>query len=448
MREPDQGVPIRMPSPHDSGAVNALLADPVFAALAEEAARDYIDWDELAKRPLPAGLSATDTWQLLTAVRRFGSTQFPIRDMRGRVYWYTLTRESSLCVDAIERHCRADSATHRAILHRHGRRFLVGSRIREAIAACQLDGVVVSPDEAESLLMSGRAPRNATDRLILNSHALLYELDDLADEPFSPELLTRLYERLIEGVDLSALERRPVRHGLTDRVESAPVTPEARARVIQQFCAYANGKTGDPTEPVGIKAHALLNTAQHWEFFPDFNGIVGRCIFRLFAAQRDYPVLGYLPISSLYQSWSEGRVESSVVRFSSLDIPTPSSETEVDYTPNVLTYLQISVVALDELLGSIARARRRDAEVRSRLEHDAELNYRQRSIIAHALANPDVELRIREHQTAHNVVYATARADLLDLVDCGYLRQELRGRAFVFLPEPDLPERLGGAEEA
>jgi Fic family protein len=434
-----------MPSSHDIEAATALLADPAFAALAEEAVRDYIDWDELTKRPLPAGLSATDTWQLLAAVRRFGATRFPIRDMSDRVYWYTLTRESTLCIDALERHCRADSAAHRAILHRHGRHFLVASRIREAIAACQLDGVVVSPDEAESLLMNRRAPRNATDRLVLNSHALLYELDDLADDRFSPELLTSLYDRLVEGVDVSALERRRVRHGLTDRVESAPVTPEARAKVIRQFCAYANGKTGDPTEPVAMKAHALLNTAQYWEFFPDFNGIVGRCVFRLFATQRDYPVLGYLPISSLYQAWWEGRMQSSIVRFSSLDIRTPSSETEVDYTPDVLTYLQISVVALDELLGSIERVRLRDAEVRATLEHDVELNYRQRSIIARALANRDLELRIREHQTAHNVVYATARADLLDLVDRGYLRQERRGKAFVFVPEPDLTERLGGA---
>ena len=135
-------------------------------------------------------------------------------------------------------------------------------------------------------------------------------------------------------------------------------------------------------------------------------------------------------------------MESSIVRFSSLDMGRSASETEFDYTPDVLTYLQITVAALDELLTSIERTRRRDAEVRSTLEHDVKLNYRQRSIITHALANPDVEFRIREHQITHNVVYATARTDLLDLVDHGYLHQEQRGKAFVFLPEPDLAERL------
>jgi len=423
-------------------AANALLQDPAFATLAEEAVRDYVDWDELTRRPLPAGLSADDTWQLLTTLRRFGATRFPLRDMQDRSYWYTLTREASLCVDAIERYCRTDSTVHRAVLHRHGRRMLMESQIRETIAACLLDGVAVAADDAENLLLSGRAPRTATDRFVLNANALLYEVDEPAGEPFSPEMLGRLYARLLDGVDVSQLERLPTRQGLTERVEIEPVTPEVRAKVIQQFCDYANGRTGDPSEPVAMKAHALLNTGAFWAFFPDFVGIVGRCVFRLYVTRQDYPVLGYLPISSMYESWAQGRMSTSLVRFSSLPGPRSMDDREVDYTADALTYLQLTVAALDELLRSMAHARRRDAQVRSMLEHDVEINYRQRSIVAEALAHPEREFRIREHQITHNVVYATSRADLMDLVDRGYLRQEQRGKAFVFLPVSDLAQLL------
>ena len=442
-----KGAPNRMPSSHDAEAATALLQEPVFAALAEEAVRDYIDWADLTTRPLPPGLSVLGTWRLLTTVRRFAATPFPIPDPKGRTYWYTLTREGLVCIETIERHCRADSAAHRAILHRHGHRFLVGSRIHETVAVCRLDGVIIATSEAESLLMSGRAPRSPAERLLLNAHALLYELDDVEGEPFSPELLTRLYRRLIDGVDMSGLERQPVRHGLTDRLEGSPVTPTTRAGFTEQFCAYANGKTGDPAEPVVIRAHELLNLASFRKLSPDFNGIIGRCVFRLFVTRQDYPVLADLPISTLYQSWAEGHMQSSVVRFSSKEIARLESYNVSDFTPDVLTYLQITVVALDDLLSSIQRTRRRDAEVRSTLEHDVKLNYRQRSVIAHALADPDAEFRIREHRTAYNVAYATARADLLGLVALGYLHQEQRGKAFVFLPEPDLAKRLGGADK-
>lgn len=432
---------------HDAAAVLALLRDPAFKALADEAVRDYLDWDELLKRPLPAGLSADDTWTLLTTLRRFGSTRFPIRDMHGRVYWYTLTREAVLCIDAIERYCRTDSAVHRAILHRHGQRLLVDSRIREAIAACQLDGVVVSEKPAERLLRSGRAPRTSVERLVLNSYEMLFELDDMGDTPFTPELLRRLYDRLLEGVDVTQLRRTPVRHGLTDRVETDPVSAEKRAEVILQFCAYANGEIGDPSEPVAMKVHALFNLGHYWTFMPDFNGIIGRCVFRMYAARRDYPVLGLLPVSSLYKDWTEGRSSAAIVRFKNLNHPRSTTDTDIDYTADVITYLQLTIAALDELLNGIERVRRRDAEVRSVLEHDSGINYRQRSIISHALAHPELEFRIREHQTTHNVVYATARADLLGLVERGFLRKESRGKAFVFVAVADLTERLDRADD-
>ena len=119
-----------------------------------------------------------------------------------------------------------------------------------------------------------------------------------------------------------------------------------------------------------------------------------------------------------------------------------SYDTEVYYTAEVLAHLQLTVAAPDDLLRSIDHAGRRDAEVRSALEHDVDLNYRQRSILAEALAHPAQEFRIREHQTTHNVAYATSRANLIDLVDRGYLRQELHGKAFVFVPQRNVLDQL------
>lgn len=46
--------------------------------------------------------------------------------------------------------------------------------------------------------------------------------------------------------------------------------------------------------------------------------------------------------------------------------------------------------------------------------------------------------------TAHRVVYRTARTDLLELAERGYLRKEMRGKAFVFVPVDDLRERIEG----
>lgn len=64
-----------------------------------------------------------------------------------------------------------------------------------------------------------------------------------------------------------------------------------------------------------------------------------------------------------------------------------------------------------------------------------------------ALVDPEAECRIKQHQQAHKVVYQTARADLLDLVERGFLCQEIRGKAFVFVSCADLREKVEARSE-
>jgi len=97
---------------------------------------------------------------------------------------------------------------------------------------------------------------------------------------------------------------------------------------------------------------------------------------------------------------------------------------------------------LQALLEYIRLTRARDASLLASCEDDKSLNHRQRSIIARALRESTAQFRIRHHRTLHRVAYATARADLLELVDKGYLVCERRNRAFVFVPSATLQEHF------
>ena len=425
-----------------------LLQDPTFAGLAREAVSEYLDWDQLTRRPLPVGLSAAETWSLLQALRRLDARLFPLVDVKGRDYWYTLPRESVRCLELIEHHCRSDSRLHLAVHDREGQRYLVRSRIQEAIATCQLDGVRLAYEEAGRLLHEGRTPQSPAERLVLNSHGLLADLEEYAREPFSPALLRSIYERVVDGVDTSRLERMPIRYNLTQEVHPGTLDAEQAEEVLGKICDYANGEIGDVTEAVAIKGYNFISTLGFWHPLPDFNGTVGRYALRVFAHKHDYPVLGYLPISRMTRKWVEGRVDSSVVRFTDTQRPPGGEAESVDYTPDLITHLQLVVAALEELVSHIEKTRKRDEEMQAVLEFHEDLNYRQRSVLSRALARPEAEFRIRYHQTTHRVVYATARADLLDLVEKGYLSKEQRGKAFVFVPVADLAERLGSESAA
>jgi Fic family protein len=80
-------------------------------------------------------------------------------------------------------------------------------------------------------------------------------------------------------------------------------------------------------------------------------------------------------------------------------------------------------------------------DVESRLKLDGELNHRQLAVLGHAIRHPGFLYTIDSHQHSHNVVYQTARTDLLDLAKRRLLKQRKVGRRFVFEAPAGLDER-------
>jgi Fic family protein len=92
-----------------------------------------------------------------------------------------------------------------------------------------------------------------------------------------------------------------------------------------------------------------------------------------------------------------------------------------------------------------AHLRSKVAELRATerlLRETDSLNHRQLALLSHALKHPDFAYTIRSHQTSHGTVYQTARADLLGLMERGFLERRKRGRELVFLSPSDLHDRI------
>jgi Fic family protein len=71
-----------------------------------------------------------------------------------------------------------------------------------------------------------------------------------------------------------------------------------------------------------------------------------------------------------------------------------------------------------------------------------QINHRQSALLLNALKNPGKHFTIEMHRRSHGTSYQTARADLLMLVEGGFLEQFREGKAFVFISAPNLQGRL------
>jgi Fic family protein len=73
-----------------------------------------------------------------------------------------------------------------------------------------------------------------------------------------------------------------------------------------------------------------------------------------------------------------------------------------------------------------------------------DLNGRQLELVFYALRHPESEFTTTSHQRAQAVDYNTARSDLTELVDRGFLQRRQIGRGYVYYPAKNLDQRLAG----
>ena len=123
------------------------------------------------------------------------------------------------------------------------------------------------------------------------------------------------------------------------------------------------------------------------------------------------------------------------------------TETDQNDTTYFLLH-QLSTIrrAIDALHEYLARKTNEQKETERLLSSSPKLrtrfNHRQVALITHALKNQGEGYRVDAHQRSHNVVYQTARNDLLDLEALGLMERQKQGNAYVFFAPADLRERL------
>lgn len=420
--------------------LDRLISEPEgVTRLLQRMNSDYLPWDVFLAMRLPAELSPLESWALLKRLAAAIAITFPIHDLEGTEFWYLRTHKIADAVARVQCRCRTDSSLYRDLMTARNRSVLVKSRIEETIAAAHLDGMGISEKAAASLLKLDRAPRNDVERVVKNTLSALDHIEDFVDEPFSADLFHRLRDLVIEGVDLEALPEAPPRLGVIRREYGHDAVGSARMeRQLDAFADYANHATGDVHDHPIVRALLLPDVFRYYRPLPDMNSQVGRLVFRLYAIKAGLPMLGMLPLSRLKLDWEEDRIPRSRVPLDRQRYTASVEYDGADLTGWVTLSMQLAVTALEDIEQRLADLQAEDDELRDLLQHDVEINHRQRSILGRALRNPSAEFRIAYHKTKHNVVYATARADLMELAEKGLLEIDKDGRAMVFRPRPGL----------
>lgn len=436
----------KKPEPAPPGQLSAEAFPHVLEAMQSgelsgvirRANRDYLYWDRFKQLPMPESVSPENAWHLLKILRSIDRKPTPVVDTHGHAFTYMLTEEIQRCMHLIDRDAGGRITSADAGIPEYAQqRYLVSSLMEEAIASSQIEGASTTRRVAKDMLRTGRKPRDRAERMILNNYRTIAMLREHPEEPFSPELIIRIQASLTEGTladvaDVGRLRTDDevlVHDNATGAVLHVPPPAHSIPDELERLCTWANDDGPEFEHPV-LRACVLHFWLAYLHPFADGNGRTARALFYLYLLRHGYRLLEFVPISRVILR-RRGQYDRSYL-YAETD--------DADITYFLVFHLHAVETALKELWEYIDRRARRDRELAGAVSKDATLNYRQRALLSRAIADRTTEFTVESHRASHNVSYPTARADLLELRDRGYLTMRTEGRAFVFTPADDLSD--------
>lgn len=406
----------------------------------------YLHWDELRHRTPPNGLSHERRWLSVWMARGSMHQKLPFADKDGRPFHLASPEPLLIHLHHIDLDAAGQIRTlESAPIHENRERYLLHSLIEESITSSQLEGASTARKVAEEMLREKRQPRYRSETMIFNNYQAMEHIRSLRKETITPERILELHRMLtLDTVDdpndagrLRDADDVNVADNRDGEILHRPPRHKELPQRLQRLCDFANADTDSSpfVHPV-VRAILLHFMIGYDHPFADGNGRTARALFYWSMARSGYWLMEFLSISQFLRKAPRQYVHACL-----------HTETDRnDTTYFILHQLDIIHRAINDLHAYLARKTQEQREAERLLvkagQLRAKLNHRQFALLTHALKHPGEVYRVAKHQAVHDVVYQTARADLLALEEVGLLHKTKQGNAFVFYAAENLAEKI------
>lgn len=401
----------------------------------------YPHWDQIRHRPPPEGLSAEESWYVLKFGRVAGWKPLPFTDKKGSPFSYGMPDPVPEELHEIDQNFAGLISIPESVKNPATRdRYLVSSLVAESIRSSQIEGAVTTRKAAKEMMRTGRKPRTRGEQMVLNNYSAMQRIREIRNDPLSPEVLLELHRILTRDTLDDAADCGRFRSDSDNvRVEDeegqiihVPPPVEGLRKRLDLLCKFANREIPDGFLHPVLRAIILHFWLAYDHPFIDGNGRCARAVFYWSMLHEGYWLVEFLSISEV--------VYKARQQYYRAFLYTETDDSDVTYF--ILYHLTVILQAFAGLRAYIDRKARESREIERNLRNTLHLNHRQKDLIRHALRHPEASYTIEGHRRSHGVVYQTARADLLNLVDQRLLTSRKQGRLWVFAPVRNLERKI------
>jgi Fic family protein len=311
--------------------------------------------------------------------------------------------------------------------------------MEEAITSSQIEGATTTREVAKQMILQGRKPRDRSEQMILNNYRTMQRIIAVKEQKLTKELILELHrmvtEDALDNPTAAGRFRRPDEHITVESMDGetlyVPPPSSELDRRCEILCDFANSSPKPYMHPV-VRSMIIHFMMGYDHPFVDGNGRMARALFYWSMLKHGYWLFEFISISqSIIQSAKQ-------YGYAYLRTETDNA----DLTCFLIYHTKIIRRSIAALYRYIDERSKNIQSLLAELRGMDSLNHRQRDLISHALRHPDHRYTYESHRASHGVVHQTARTDILVLVRRGLLRRQRKGRAWQFVPVPDLEARL------
>ena len=398
--------------------VNALLKgfDAEIAPLVDRINATYDYWDKVKYKPLPEGYTPQMLWTYVKASR-----------MRGLMTVWEKYGIKLCITSQMQRMCHDFDMKFGSFWEDDNdaqspekKYYLSSSLMEEAIYSSKMEGASTTRVVAKEMLRKKKSPQTKAQQMIVNNYNTIQYIVDHKDDPLTEERLLYIHrlmtENTLDNPDDAGHFRTNEKVVVADMVEGDIVYTPPSYKDIPEFvntlCDFFNNDSPSTfIHPIikGIIVHFML---AYLHPFVDGNGRTARALFYWYMLKENYKLTEYMSISRVISKSK------------------PSYEKAFQYTENdgndigyfVAYNLRALELSFQQLRDYIQR-KQREKKAASTFMMAGNVNQRQAIVLQRLTDEPDTILTVKDVQELFSVSSMTARKDLSDLVQQGYLEE-------------------------
>ena len=406
------------PKIDDRDLMEALFQkhSPEIENLIDKIDADYLYWDKVKYKPLPEGYTPQMLWTYVKASR--------VR----RVITVWKKYDIILCITSqMQRMCHnfdmkfgsfweADNE----LQSPEKKYYLSSSLMEEAIYSSKMEGASTTRVVAKEMLRKKKSPQNKAQQMIANNYATIQYIVEHKDEPLTEEGLLYIHklmtEKTLDNPDDAGRFRTNDNVVVADMVEGDVVYTPPTFKDIPEFVStlcdfFNNDNPRNFIHPIikGIIIHFMV---AYMHPFVDGNGRTARALFYWYMLKENYKLTEYMSISRVIAK-SKTSYEKSF-RY------TENDDNDMGYF--VAYNLRALEISFQQLRDYIQR-KQREKKAANAFMLAGNINQRQALVLQRLTEEPDTIFTVKDMQELFSVSSMTARKDLADLVQQGYLTE-------------------------